>query len=145
MQQTATNFTDMYLITSGILLAVLFFMVSMTWRVNQRLQIHRLELATVRNEYNKNLLEARLEAQEHTFRHIAREIHDDIGQRLATIKLTLATLPWQQPGLARTHVAAAVDELTQAFTHLRALSHNMAAHTLESSGLAMAVRQEVEK
>ena len=41
-----------------------------------------LEIARVKNNYEKNLLQAQIEIQEQTFQNIAREIHDNIGQKL---------------------------------------------------------------
>ena len=46
----------------------------------------------LKNEYDRNILNAQLEMQEHTMQNISREIHDHIGLSLTLAKLNLTTM-----------------------------------------------------
>jgi PAS domain S-box-containing protein len=80
-------------------------------------------------------------------KHIARELHDDLGQLLATLRVDLALLQ-QQPG--NTEVArklqAGMDELLMsAITSLRRIASNLRPRALDEGGLYFALeslRQE---
>ena len=45
------------------------------------------KISTLKNEYDRNILNAQLEMQEHTMQNISREIHDHIGLSLTLAKI----------------------------------------------------------
>ena len=46
-------------------------------------------------QYKQELLQAQLEMQEHTFRTVSQEIHDNVGQILSLVKLNLNILTFE--------------------------------------------------
>ncbi|MBA5690166.1 sensor histidine kinase [Rugamonas apoptosis] len=79
--------------------------------------------------------------------HIARELHDDLGQLLATLRMDL-TLLQQQPAAneAASKLLASMDEvLLSAITSLRRIASNLRPRALDEGGLFFALdsmRQE---
>lgn len=80
-------------------------------------------------------------------KHIARELHDDLGQLLATLRVDLALLQQQSSGdpAARKLQAGMDDLLMSAITSLRRIASNLRPRALDEGGLYFALeslRQE---
>ena len=87
-------------------------------------------------EFEQTLLKSQLEIQEHTFNHISREIHDNIGQVLSLVRINLNTL--KAPG--DMEKMELMDELMgKAITDLRSLSHSLDADHIRNKGWVVAV------
>ena len=80
-------------------------------------------------------------------KHIARELHDDLGQLLATLRVDLALLQQQHSGdaVARKLQAGMDELLMSAITSLRRIASNLRPRALDEGGLYFALeslRQE---
>ncbi|GJJ04971.1 hypothetical protein RugamoR64_55090 [Duganella rhizosphaerae] len=80
-------------------------------------------------------------------KHIARELHDDLGQLLATLRVDLALLQQQHSNdVAARKLQAGMDELLMsAITSLRRIASNLRPRALDEGGLYFALeslRQE---
>jgi signal transduction histidine kinase len=73
--------------------------------------------------------------------HIARELHDDLGQLLATLRLDLTLLKQSVPKDAGTgRIVAGMDELiVRAITSLRRIASNLRPRALDEGGLYFAL------
>jgi PAS domain S-box-containing protein len=82
-----------------------------------------------------------IEAQEQERTRIARELHDDVGQRLALFSINLAQL---HQGSTNSPVRSRAEELRNQIsdiaTDIQALSHRLHSSKLEYLGLATAMR-----
>jgi PAS domain S-box-containing protein len=84
-----------------------------------------------------------IDAQEEERSRIARELHDDINQRLAMLALNLDDLKDHLPASAaklRREVGKARKKVRDLGTDIRALSHGLHSFTLDHFGLAAAAR-----
>ncbi len=89
-----------------------------------------------------NVSRRMIEAQEQERTRIARELHDDIGQRLALFATNLPQLdqgPADLPGV-RSHVAELKNQIFEIATDIQTLSHRLHSSKLEYLGLATAMR-----
>ncbi len=84
-------------------------------------------------------------AQEEERQRIARELHDDVGQRLALLQIEIGTLAEKLSPVVLKDVAARFDVITSQIDGLceeiRTLSHNLHPAVLEHLGLIPALRQ----
>lgn len=91
------------------------------------------------------MVRATLRARDEERRHIARELHDDLGQSLASLKLALK---WAEDLVRkRPEMAAAVAELSSArddvgvmIEKIRTLSHTLYPRILDTLGLTAAIK-----
>jgi signal transduction histidine kinase len=86
-----------------------------------------------------------LEAHERERKAIARELHDDVTQQIAAAALDLSMLLPRMTADAESAKAGAgkiVERLRKLCTHVHGLSRRMHPHTLETQGLARAIRNE---
>ena len=107
---------------------------------------HLAQIHDIDEVHKKELLETEIEIQTQTMKHIGREIHDNIGQ-----KLTLASLYTQQ--LAFENKAPHINEnienigeiINQSLIELRELSKSLTDNTIESSSILILIENECKK
>lgn len=140
----ATNFASWFLlIGSSSLLLILIFFFLLFFQYHKRRLYHATELHRVRQEYDQALMQSQLEIQEQTFKVIAQEIHDNIGQTLSLAKLNLNTLNLDQQERALTKVADAKELVGKAIQDLRDLSRTLNTDHIAALGLVRAIDNEL--
>ncbi len=93
--------------------------------------------------FKQTLLEAQLEMQEHTFRIISQEIHDNVGQILSLAKLNLNIIALEQNENESYHTIK--DLVTNAIAELRDLGTGYYADRLVDEGLIPAMRHQLNQ
>lgn len=78
-----------------------------------------------------------MSAQEAQRSALARELHDDLGQRLSTLKMNLATRP--HPTGSDTDLATLVDGLDEAVASVRRMAAELRPLMLDDLGLSAAI------
>lgn len=87
-----------------------------------------------------------LEVQEAERRHLARELHDDIGQGLTALKLNLEALARGRGGVAlQTRIGEALETARHTIERVRQLSLNLRPLQLDDLGLAAALRSHLDR
>jgi signal transduction histidine kinase len=132
------------LIGASVILLILFsFILSFALLFSRRQQAHKLEKAAMAANFNEEILTAKNEVQENTMKHIARELHDNIGQLLSLVKIQLNTIDEETPGQKR--VTDSREYLNKALTDLRALSKTLNSDNVLQAGLLKAISFELER
>jgi PAS domain S-box-containing protein len=115
----------------------------------QKLEKRVRERTSELNQANDSLRElsgALLQMQDDERRHIARELHDSVGQLLAAIGMNLGMLQSQNldPAAAKllTETTGLLDEVNR---ETRTISHLLHPPLLDEAGLASALRSYVEE
>jgi PAS domain S-box-containing protein len=90
----------------------------------------------------RNISRKLIEAQEKERKRIARELHDDINQRLAMLAIELQQLDTSPIFQTKRHerIERLLKRTTEISSDLQALSHELHSVTLEHLGLAAAMR-----
>jgi signal transduction histidine kinase len=125
-----------------ILVAVGIVTLVMVYRRRQVEYIH--EQNRMKAAFEKELLEAQLEIQEQTMKHIAQEIHDNIGGTLTLAKLNLNTIPRDQQGSATGKITNTKELVTKAIADLRTLSKTLHTEAVLSAGIIKAIEMELK-
>ncbi len=109
----------------------------------------RAEAALNENEQRLRELSANLlMAQEEERRSLARELHDDLTQRLAFISVELSNLAASLPGSyvpERTRIQALQDHVSRASSEMRRISHGLHPTVIEDFGLSSALEELCEE
>jgi len=87
-----------------------------------------------------------LEVQEAERRHLARELHDDIGQGLTALKLNLEALARGRDGaVLEARIGEALETARHTIERVRQLSVNLRPLQLDDLGLAAALRSHLDR
>jgi len=96
-------------------------------------------------EHQQELLHARLEIQENIFKNLSEEIHDNIGQELSVLKLTLSVAPLQQEGEAGKYIKESRSMVNHIISGVADLSKSLHTDRILKIGIIEAVKFELEK
>jgi len=96
-------------------------------------------------QHQQELLHARLEIQENIFKNLSEEIHDNIGQELSVLKLTLSVAPLQQDGEAGKYIKESRSMVNHIMSSIADLSKSLHTDRILKIGIIEAVKFELEK
>lgn len=140
--QDTTQIIFLFIIIFTVLFLLLSsFIVFIIYRYKQKQNAHTQALQAIEVSHENALLQAQLEMQEQTFVNISREIHDNVGQKLAFAKLQLITLA----GNGQAALDEPINIISKTITDLSDLSRTLNADALLANGFVHAVAFEVQQ
>jgi signal transduction histidine kinase/HAMP domain-containing protein len=105
-----------------------------------------LEEVRASREHLRTLSQRLMEAQEAERRHVARELHDQIGQTLTVIKINLQAMQrLSSPAPFGPYLTESVETVDRALQKIHELSLDLRPTLLDDLGLAAAVESYVER
>ena len=141
------SFQEVYVVlVIGIILALLLvgFIISILFIYQRRRHKQEQELAKLKDQYDKELLQSQLEIKEATLKNIAQELHDNIGQMLTVVKFSLAGVRLQPQDPNFETVQESKQILGKAIFDLSDLTKSMHTDRIAQIGLVEAIRFEIE-
>jgi signal transduction histidine kinase len=91
----------------------------------------------------KEILAAKIEIQEQTFKNVSQEIHDNVGQVLSLAKLNLNTVSGIADEKAVLKIESTNKLISKAIGDLRNLSRSMMGDKVTETGLQVAIENEL--
>lgn len=137
---------EIYIVTIiGILLGLLLviFIVAMLILSKRRQLQQEQEVEKMKDRYEKEVLRSQLEIQENTFKTISQELHDNIGQMLSVVKLSLSALPLEKEHQAQPLVKHSQEVLNKAIVDLSDLNKSLHPDRITDIGLAESIKFEL--
>jgi two-component system, NarL family, sensor kinase len=138
---------ELYFVTIiGIILGLLLvgFIVTILFLYQKRQRKQEEEMLQMKDSYEKEALLSQLEIQENTFKTIAQELHDNIGQLLSVVKITLAGLPLEKDHKAYDLIANSQQVLHKAIADLSNLTKSLHTDRIAELGLIESIWFESE-
>lgn len=105
-------------------------------RLEQKLLVDQLN-------HQRQLTQASIDSQEKERREIGKELHDNIGQQLTTIKLFLDLAKSTADETTAEMIALAVRNVSDAINEIRGLSRSLVPSTLGDLGLVESIKELV--
>jgi two-component system NarL family sensor kinase len=132
---------------SGICLCLLFtvFIIYFIFFYRKKQVENEQEKKGLQLKYERGLLQSQIEIQEQLLQQVSTEIHDNLGQVAALIKINLATFPRNIPPDAMDKLEQTRELMKKLTTDLKALSVSLNTDYLEDEGLLKVLEREVEK
>jgi len=96
-------------------------------------------------QHQQELLNARLEIQENIFKNLSEEIHDNIGQELSVLKLTLSVISLKREEEAEKFITESKGMVNHIISSISDLSKSLHTDRVLRIGIIEAVRFELEK
>lgn len=135
-----------FVMVAGML--IFFFLiigvVLILFKFQKRKFLHAQEIADMQNEFQREILQTRMETQEETFQQIAKEIHDNVGQLLSSTKM-LVGVAQQDQANAKKVLDKADETLAESILALRSLSKSLDKEWLDQFNLLENLATETER
>lgn len=126
-----------------LMLLLVIFIVSFFFVHQRRQQKFQQEKATLKAQFEQEILTSQNEIKEETMKFISRELHDNVVQMLSLVKIQLNNLSEELP--ASQKIAQSKDYLTSAIGDLRALSKTLNTNNILHEGLVNTIRFELKR
>ncbi|MCD8741410.1 histidine kinase [Mucilaginibacter roseus] len=138
---------NLILIIVGTILLLLMgiFIVGFMFFYQRKHNAYVTERSLMRLQFNEEMLKAQVEVQEQTLNHISREIHDNIGQVLSFVKLSLSSLKTLDDEQRHKKIDDNRELIAQAISDLRDLSKSLSFERIKAIGLKDSVAAELER
>jgi two-component system NarL family sensor kinase len=144
MQISINDIVLLIIVSSVILLLLLSFIATILFLYQKKNISYTKELADVKNNYDKALLQTQLEIQEQTFQNISQEIHDNIGLSLTLAKLQLNTVNFED-NKTPANINSSIDLISKAIYDLSDISKSLNSDFIKNNGLYNTLKIEIEK
>lgn len=134
-----------FVVIIGIILGLLLvsFIVAMLVLYKRRQLKQEQEVARLKEMYDKEMLRSQLEIQESTFKTISQELHDNIGQMLSVVRLSLSSLPIEKDHPATDLLLHSREVLNKAILDVSDLNKSLHPDRITEIGLAESIRFEL--
>ncbi|MBE9586578.1 sensor histidine kinase [Mucilaginibacter sp. JRF] len=138
---------NLLLIVVGTILLLLMgiFIIGFMFFYQRKHNAYVNERSLMRMQFSQEMLKAQVEIQEQTLSHISREIHDNIGQVLSFVKLSLSSLKTLDEQQRHQKIDDNRELITQAISDLRDLSKSLSFERIKSLGLQSAIEAELDR
>jgi two-component system, NarL family, sensor kinase len=136
------------LIIFSTLVAMIFITIIILFIVfyRSRRAIHRKEKETLTSIFKNELTSAKMEIQETTLQHFTREIHDNIGQKLAVARIYINRL---EAAKAASGEKSELEEISKlmgdAISDLRTIANTLNPEYITDLGLIKSLQNEAER
>jgi two-component system NarL family sensor kinase len=137
---------EIYFVTIiGIILGLLLvsFIVAMLVLYKRRQQRQEQEMIIIKTSHEKEVLSSQLEIQENTFQTISQELHDNIGQMVQVVKLSLDSLPLEKDHPAYSLIRHCHSVLGKAINDIRGIASSLYTDHIIQNGLTESIRSEL--
>ncbi|MES2829501.1 MAG: histidine kinase [Bacteroidota bacterium] len=145
MEKTTNDIVISIIVSSVVIviLAVFTLLIFLVFVRKKRILNKNKEELTA--NYEKLLLQTKLEIQEQTFNNISREIHDNIGQVLSFVKLSLGTAASLDESCKQEKIDESVQLIAGVITDLRDLSKSLSIDKIKRDGLLRLMQEDKER
>ena len=134
-----------FIIILGIILGLVLvgFIVTILFLYQRRQQKQEKEIVRMKDAYEKEALRSQLEIQENALKNIAQELHDNIGQMLSVVKLSLSVVPLTKEHPAYEPFHNSQEVLNKAIQDLSNLTKSLHTERIVDIGLIESIRYEL--
>ncbi len=112
---------------------------------NSKNRLSIKERAIARKNFEESLLQSQLEIKEQTLRHIAYELHDNLGQVASLIKINLNTLQLGDEVKASQKIEDTKELVRQLIHDVKSLSISLNSDRVSQMGIVRGVESEAER
>ncbi|WP_315821376.1 sensor histidine kinase [Paraflavitalea speifideaquila] len=144
MQLSTENIIAILLTGTLFLVMLAGFILLLVKAFDNARKAFTLEKENISKEYETQILQTQLEIQEQTLEKISQEIHDNIGQALSFVKLSISTVDLQQPAATQIKLDESKDLITKTIQDLRNLSKILNTSFINHVGLITGIQYQLE-
>lgn len=143
-----SDFPEVIIVVIATIMLLLFlvgFIIFMLVLNQKNRHVQLQELNLMKQKYDQELLRTQLEIQENIFGHLSQEIHDNIGQSLTFVALSLLTVPVENGSEAQGYIEESRKMLQKSISELRDLSRSLHTDRVVEIGLVKSIQFELQR
>lgn len=143
-----SDFPEVIIVVIATIMLLLFlvgFIIFMLILNQKNRHVQLQELNLMKQKYDHELLRTQLEIQENIFGHLSQEIHDNIGQSLTFVALSLLTVPVENGSEAQGYIEESRKMLQKSISELRDLSRSLHTDRVVEIGLVKSIQFELQR
>ncbi|HEY8895694.1 MAG TPA: sensor histidine kinase [Niastella sp.] len=144
MQIFTKELISLIVVASAIFLIAPVSLIAFVMLYNSRKKRHEQEKEWLKTNFENELLKSQMEVHEQTMQNVAANLHDNIGQLMSLLIVTLSSIKPDQPQRVHEKVDSASEIAKRAIKELRQLSRVMHGQELIRMGLAEAIAFELD-
>lgn len=146
MQPSQPHIISLTIIISTCLLLVFgAVIIRYVFLYQRKRYLHHQEMIELREAFNHTLMESKLEMQEQTLDHIAKELHANFSHLVSLININLSEMLPQGPPAMKQNILETKSLVKQLQSELKALSASLNTDLLTHIGFANAIDNELER
>lgn len=142
MELEKTEITIAIIAASILFIIFAGFIISFVFFYNKKKSVHNQQLKDQQKKIENEAFRSEMEIRENTLRHIAEEIHDNVGQVMLLAKLNLNKYLMTHPG---SEVEETRDIIGEAIHELRSLTKILHADHVNSMSLVGVIERELKR
>lgn len=128
---------------SAILLFLSFTLIFLVIVYRKKQQEYFRQKEQLQENFRKELLQAQLETQEHTFHSLSQELHDNIGQVLSLAKLNVSVIEMNSKDQSDESISQTKNLLNTAINDLRDISKTLNTDYVKQKELTESIEREL--
>ena len=137
--------TDLTVVFATLALMLLFCVVIIiVFVANRRHVSQQVKIARMEADYEKELRIAEHEVQERVMANVARELHDNLGQRLTVLKMHVERHKIIHKDI-REEIEPITADIDTTISELRQISRSLNSDFLDKGGMITAMHDEIER
>ena len=147
MQSSSTEIVNIFLVSTAIILLLIVLVAFFIVIYQRRVMVQKVKMQEIEADAQRQKMAAIVDTQESERMRIARDLHDEVGAMLSTVKMSIkrAERKLAKEGIAHEGFDETCGLLDTAIGSVRAISHDLLPPSLETLGLAAALTQLADK
>ncbi len=129
----------------GVILLLVLFVVVFFIAFQKRKNKFLIERIETKQKFDKEIEKSKLEIQEQTFKNIAWELHDNVGQLLSVVNIQLNMLMHRTPDIFHEQINETKGVVKDAVHEIRSLSKTLNNDVILKNGLVTSINLELER
>jgi two-component system, NarL family, sensor kinase len=124
---------------SSYFVILILLVVAIVWLYNaikKHNKNHQATLLLNEEQHERQLLLAKIETQEQAFSNIARELHDNVGQKLSYLKLQLSN---KERPISEQLISYSIGSITNCIDDIRGLARSLNGEYMLANGLLKSI------
>ncbi|HWK07704.1 MAG TPA: ATP-binding protein [Puia sp.] len=146
MSATSAHLISLIVVISTLLLAIFgVIIVRYIFQYQHKRYRHEQEVLELREAFSKTLLQSRLEIQEQTLDHIAKELHANFSHLVSLININLSEILPQSTSSVQDSILETKSLAKQLLSELKALSASLNTDLIMQIGFVKALDNELTR
>lgn len=144
MNEAVISIIIFVLLSITIIIFLTTFIISLARKFQSKHKAYEKSTEDLQQQHEQTLLQSYTDVQERTFEEIARELHDNIGQKLSLVNFSLTSIDATDIERTGRQIEDLKSIVSDSMSDLSNLNKSISNQILQANGLIYAIERELE-